>query len=297
VGSEKQINKRERLRISRSLLSLLSGRNLSPAPSSFRQADGDRLLSAGHLFTAAAASEGSVLSLVHCFFNLAGSFFPVSCHGLLLRSVALSIHKATEGPSASLIGIASAANYLMKRKQAYSTENALTNGPSGFTLTVVIETPKGSRNKYAFDPSKRVFVLRKVLPEGMAFPQDFGFIPSTRGADGDPLDVLVLMDEPTFAGCVVEARLIGVLEGEKSEGGRKISDHRFIAVAVESQMHSNVRDIEDLNDTVLDELERFFENYQQEPGREFKVTARRSVNDAARLLAAARKNPKLRQTA
>jgi inorganic pyrophosphatase len=63
---------------------------------------------------------------------------------------------------------------------------------------VVVETPKGSRNKYAFDPDNRVFELKKVLPAGMALPYDFGFLPSTKGGDGDPLDVLVLMDEPAF---------------------------------------------------------------------------------------------------
>ena len=65
---------------------------------------------------------------------------------------------------------------------------------------MIIETPKGSRNKYAYDPQERIFELRKVLPAGMAFPY-FGFVPSTTAGDGDPLDVLVLMDEPAFPGC------------------------------------------------------------------------------------------------
>ena len=65
-------------------------------------------------------------------------------------------------------------------------------------LRVVIETPKGSRNKFAFNPDERIFELKKVLPAGMAFPYDFGFVPSTKADDGDPVDVLVLMDEPAF---------------------------------------------------------------------------------------------------
>ena len=189
----------------------------------------------------------------------------------------------------------------MKRKRSSSGEEnpiARRNGPvGGITLHVVVETPKGSRNKYAFDSSKRLFVLRKVLPEGMKFPQDFGFIPSTRGEDGDPLDVLILLDEPTFPGCVVEARLIGVLEGEKTIGGEKVVDHRFIAVANESRTHSEIRDIADLNDNFLDELERFFENYPQQPGHGFKVVARRSADEALRFIAAARKHPRVRETA
>jgi inorganic pyrophosphatase len=131
----------------------------------------------------------------------------------------------------------------------------------------------------------------------MEFPHDFGFIPSTTGEDGDPLDILIFLDEPTFPGCLVEVRLIGVLEGEKTIDGRRFADHRYIAVANESRRHSGIRDIDDLNDNVLDELERFFENYQQEPGHEFKIIARRSANEAVRFVAAARKHRKLPETA
>jgi len=80
-------------------------------------------------------------------------------------------------------------------------------------LRVVVETPKGSRNKFAFDPDQHLFQLKKVLPTGMAFPYDFGFVPSTKAEDGDPIDVLVLMDEPAFPGCVLNCRPIGVIEG------------------------------------------------------------------------------------
>jgi inorganic pyrophosphatase len=82
----------------------------------------------------------------------------------------------------------------------------------GDELIIVIETPKGSQNKFAFDPLFQTFVLKGVLPVGAVFPFDFGFVPSTLGEDGDPLDVLVLMDSPAFPGCVVPARLIGVIE-------------------------------------------------------------------------------------
>ena len=84
-------------------------------------------------------------------------------------------------------------------------------------LQVIIETPKGSRNKYAFDESQGMFLLKKVLPAGMAFPYDFGFVPSTRAEDGDPVDVLVLMDEPAFVGCLLQCRIIGVIEGEQGK--------------------------------------------------------------------------------
>src|SRR5436309_14730303 len=98
-------------------------------------------------------------------------------------------------------------------------------------VQVVIETPKGSRNKYAWDAKLRLFQLKKVLPEGMAFPHDFGFIPSTEGEDGDPIDVLVLMDQPVFTGCLVKARLIGVIEGKQTERGKSARNDRLLAVA------------------------------------------------------------------
>src|SRR5207248_4141844 len=87
------------------------------------------------------------------------------------------------------------------------------------SLHVVIETPKGCRNKYAFNDKLQVFALKRVLPAGMEFPYDFGFIPSTKAEDGDPLDVLALMDEPGPVGCLLKCRIIGIVEGE--EGTKK----------------------------------------------------------------------------
>src|SRR5579862_2843606 len=97
-------------------------------------------------------------------------------------------------------------------------------------IQVIIETPKGSRNKYAFDMEQRVFQLTKVLPAGMAFPYDFGFVPSTMAEDGDPVDVLVLMDEPAFPGCLLKCRVVGVIEGEQRENGNKERNDRVVAI-------------------------------------------------------------------
>ena len=91
-----------------------------------------------------------------------------------------------------------------------------TFGPDG-ELHVVIETPKGSRHKYAYEPDLKTFKLKTVLPEGLSFPYDFGMVPSTKGEDGDPLDVLLLLDAPAFAGCLIAARLIGVVEADQRE--------------------------------------------------------------------------------
>ena len=90
-------------------------------------------------------------------------------------------------------------------------------------LDIIIETPKGSRNKIKYDAKSRKFKLSKILPEGMVFPYDFGFAPSTQAQDGDPLDVLVLTDEPLFPGCMVRCSLIGVIEAKQRERATRIA--------------------------------------------------------------------------
>ena len=90
----------------------------------------------------------------------------------------------------------------MKGKAAGTAKREASSKP--ITIRVTIETPRGSRNKLKFDPAKKMFSLSKLLPEGMVFPYDFGFVPATKADDGDPLDVLVLTDEPLFPGCLVE---------------------------------------------------------------------------------------------
>src|SRR5688572_32148113 len=92
-------------------------------------------------------------------------------------------------------------------------------GETPGTVRAVVETPRGSRNKYAYDPKIATITLSKVMPEGHVFPFDFGFLPRTKGEDGDPIDVLVLMDEPVVPGCVVECRLIGVFQINQTERG------------------------------------------------------------------------------
>ena len=151
-------------------------------------------------------------------------------------------------------------------------------------VQVIIETPKGSRNKYAWDTDQKVFALKKVLPEGMVFPHDFGFIPSTEGDDGDPIDVLILMDQPAFTGCLVESRLIGVIEGDQTKKGETLRNDRLLAVAQSSHTHSNVISIKDLNKDFLKELEKFLVNYHANDGEEFKVLACKGPDAAAKCL-------------
>jgi inorganic pyrophosphatase len=142
-------------------------------------------------------------------------------------------------------------------------------------LNVIVETPKGSRNKYNYDEKTGLFRLGGVLTSGASFPFDFGFVPSTLGGDGDPLDVLVLMDEPAFAGCLVHTRLVGVVEAEQTErDGETTRNDRLIGVAADSRLLGRVRTLEALGPELLEEIEHFFVSYNQIKGKEFKPLGR-----------------------
>jgi inorganic pyrophosphatase len=151
-------------------------------------------------------------------------------------------------------------------------------------VTAVIETPMGSRNKFKYDQKLGFYALSSVLPQGMMFPHAFGFIPRTKAEDGDPEDVLVIMDEPTFTGCVVPSRLIGVIEAEQTESGKTGRNDRLIAVAAHSRDYSEVQSLKDLNDNVLKEIEQFFVNYNKERGKKFKVLGNKGPQQALKLL-------------
>src|SRR5882724_11896529 len=132
------------------------------------------------------------------------------------------------------------------------------------TCRAIIETPKGCRNKFDYDPESDLFMLGGLLPEGMIFPFDFGFIPSTRGGDGDPLDILVLMDAPAHVGCLIEVRLIGIITAEQTEDGKTEANDRLLGVAIHSYDHEDLESIEDLSRTMLDQLEAFFVSYNKQ---------------------------------
>jgi inorganic pyrophosphatase len=149
---------------------------------------------------------------------------------------------------------------------------------------VIIETPKGCRNKFDYEPESGSFMLSKVLPSGMAFPYDFGFVPSTLAADGDPVDVLVLMDEPAFPGCRVTCRLIGVIEGEQTEeDGTTHRNDRLLAVATTSHDHREIESLKDLDKKLLDEIEHFFVTYHDTEASVFKALGRYGPHRAKRL--------------
>jgi inorganic pyrophosphatase len=152
-------------------------------------------------------------------------------------------------------------------------------------ITVVVETPKGSHNKYKYDPDCRAMRLSAVLGEGLAFPFDFGFVPSTLGEDGDPLDVLLFLDHAVPPGCVASARMIGVLEirqRTRKEAWKR--NDRFFAVATHAHTHQALRTLADLRPHLLDEIESFFTHYATLNGKRLEVLARKGPKRAYRLL-------------
>ena len=156
--------------------------------------------------------------------------------------------------------------------------------PESENLNVVIDTPKGCRNKYAFDFDIKAYKLKTVLPKGAVFPFDFGSIPGTVAEDGDPLDVLVLMDEPAFVGCLVQARLLGVIEAEQTEDGKTERNDRLIAVAAGSHTHGSLKSFKNLDSKLIGEIEHFFASYNAARGKKFKTIARKGPKAAKRLV-------------
>src|SRR5436189_1595394 len=172
----------------------------------------------------------------------------------------------------------------MAHKQAARGLTALEAWEDETTLTVVVETPKGARNKFAFDPRRELFTLKKVLPSGMSFPYDFGFVPSTEADDGDPVDVLVLMDEPAFPGCVLSCRPIGVIEGR--QGNKKDQERNDRIIAIEQDAHSweDKKTVDDLGKQFVRELEEFFVNYHRLSGKEYRVLGLKGPDQARKLV-------------
>jgi inorganic pyrophosphatase len=177
---------------------------------------------------------------------------------------------------------------LSKKALANPTRLPPSNGDKG-VMHVIIETEKGSRNKFSYDKELNIFRLKKVLPQGMSFPYDFGFVPSTLAEDGDPIDVLVLMDEPGRTGCLVECRIIGAICGEQMKDGKKVRNDRLVGVAVPNHSHADLKEIKHLNPALLREIDSFFVNYQQEYGNKFRVIGHCGPEEALKMVKKATK--------
>ncbi|MBD1432293.1 inorganic diphosphatase [Sphingobacterium sp. DN00404] len=155
------------------------------------------------------------------------------------------------------------------------------------TISVIIETPAGSGQKYTYDPVNGRMKLKKILPAGMVFPFDFGFLPGTKGGDGDPLDVIVLSECSTFPTCAVECRVIGAFvihQSQSSKSDKVIRNDRFIAVPVVSLVYEKVNTLRDLPKELRAQLEAFFTNYIEQEGKRLKVEKRIPAEQAWKLI-------------
>ncbi|MDB5200167.1 MAG: inorganic diphosphatase [Chitinophagaceae bacterium] len=157
--------------------------------------------------------------------------------------------------------------------------------PDSKNINVIIETPKDSGNKYTFDPKTQLFKLSKILPEGLNFPLHFGFIPGTKGEDGDPLDVLVLMDEPSYPGNLIECKVLGVIKAEQTEkNGKTMRNDRLISAAVESHRYKDFNSIRDLDKYLVKEIINFFITYNEMSKKEFKPLGNKGPAGALKLI-------------
>ena len=153
------------------------------------------------------------------------------------------------------------------------------------TFTIIIETPKGSAQKYAYDEQLKCFKLTKILPAGMVFPFDFGFIPNTKGEDGDPLDIIVISEFKSFPGCAMDCRIVGGLKANQTErDGDKMRNDRFIGVPIESELFKDVYSIDQVPQAVITQLEDFFKNYNKASGKCFEVLERIYSEEAIKLI-------------
>jgi inorganic pyrophosphatase len=155
--------------------------------------------------------------------------------------------------------------------------------PDTGLVRVVIDTPKGSRNKYKFDAELGVLKLSRVLPAGMSFPYDFGSIPSTRAEDGDALDVMVLAQAPLLPGCLVHVHLIGVIRATQKERRRMIRNDRLLATLETPVNQPEITRIEQVAEQTLRDIEHFFRSYNLAQGREFRITGRGGVRHAQKM--------------
>ena len=155
--------------------------------------------------------------------------------------------------------------------------------PDTGLVRVVIDTPKGSRNKYKFDSRLGVLELSRILPAGMSFPHDFGSIPSTCAEDGDALDVMVLTQAPLFPGCLVLVHLIGVIRAVQKEQRKMIRNDRLLATIETPVNEPAITRLDELDRQELEDIEHFFRSYNQAQSREFRITGRSGARQAQKM--------------
>ncbi len=150
--------------------------------------------------------------------------------------------------------------------------------------SAIIETPKGRRSKFKYEEGSGLFSLSNILPQGFSFPFDFGFIPSTTAEDGDPLDLIVLMDEPAHVGCLLKVRLLGVIKLVQTEKGKQTENDRLLGVAVKSVEYREFEDISDVPKALMQQITEFLELYNKNSGKSDHVKGMEGPEHALELV-------------
>jgi inorganic pyrophosphatase len=151
-------------------------------------------------------------------------------------------------------------------------------------VQVIIDTPKGSAGKFSYDEDFGLFKLKKILPAGMVFPFDFGFIPGTKGQDGDPLDMIVISELRSFPGCMLDCNVIGVITAMQTEKNKKMRNDRFIGVPAASHFFEKFNSMNKLPEGMIRELETFFITYNKLEGKIFSPMKRLKAAEAGKLI-------------
>lgn len=154
--------------------------------------------------------------------------------------------------------------------------------PKAGVLNLLVEIPGGSKNKYEFDKEMGALALDRVLYASVQYPYDYGFIPNTLAGDGDPLDGMVIMDQPTFPGCVIAVRVLGMLE--MIDGGDP--DEKLLCVPVKDPRYAGFQQLSDVAQHRLDEIAEFFGTYKRLERKETIITGWKGLEETQKVIEA-----------
>ena len=152
------------------------------------------------------------------------------------------------------------------------------------TIDVIIETPKGSKYKYKFDPQTNRFKVHKLLPAGLAFPYDFGFIPHTKAEDGDPLDVMIFSEDSFLPGSIIECQILCAIKAEQAKEEKSFRNDRILAVPVLNIQKGKKISLENISKQKIKEVEIFFIYYNKMEGKEFTPSGLLTANETWELV-------------
>lgn len=177
-----------------------------------------------------------------------------------------------------------------KSKALKSAVNKGVINPKTGLVRAIIESPKGSKNKYKYLPDLGVFECGPALKGGLSWPFDFGFVPSTVAEDGDPLDIIILMDEAAFPGCLVHCKILGVIQAQQIENGQTIRNDRVVGVHDQSARFGDMKTWKDLPVSFREQTELFFNMYMSAQGKMFELLGWRDSSVAFQVIETAIKS-------